>query len=212
VYIGNNVVIHAHVVIESGVTIEDGVEIFPGTYIGKRPKGAGATVRNIEYDEKVIIKENCSIGPNAVIYYDVSIGKNTLIGDGASIREKVSIGDFCIIGRGTTIHYNTVIGNRTKIMDLTHITGNCNIGDDVFISVCVATTNDNSIGKLGYDKDRVIGPKISNGACIGAGANILPGVSIGEGAIIAASSVVTKNVPPYMLVAGFPARPVRKLE
>lgn len=212
VVLGNNVIIHPHVVIESGAVIDENVEIFPGAYIGKRPKGVGAIARRPEYEEKVIIKENCSIGPNSVIYYDVCIGKNTLVGDNASIREKVRIGEFCLISRGVTINYNTCIGDRTKILDLTHITGNCEIGNDVFISTLVATTNDNAIGKVGYDKEHIIGPKIGNGVAIGASANILPGVCIGEEAIVAASAVVTKDVPACTLVMGIPARIVNTTE
>lgn len=211
VQVGNNVIVHSHVTIESGVIIGDGVEIFPGAYIGKEPKGAGATTRVSQFEKKIVIHDNCSIGPNSVIYYDVEIGKNTLIGDNASIREGVKVGEFCILSRGVTVNYNTSIGDRTKIMDLTHITGNCEIGDDVFISVLVATTNDRAIGKLGYEEERIQGPKISNKVAIGAGANILPGVHIGEGAVVAAASVVNKDVPNGKMVAGNPARLIKTL-
>lgn len=211
VILGNNVIIHPHVVIEAGVIIGDNVEIFPGAYLGKRPKGTGAVSRKIDYEEKTIIGDNCVIGPNTVIYYDVCIGKNTLICENTSIREKVTIGNFCIISRNVTINYNTNIGNNTKIMDLTHITGNCEIGNDVFISVLVSTTNDRAIGKLDYDEDRVRGPKISDGVAIGAGANILPGVSIGEQSVVVAASVVSKDVPASKMVAGNPARVIRDI-
>lgn len=209
VHLGDNVIIHPHVTIEDGIHIGNDVEIFPGAYIGKEPKGAGATQRKLEFNRKLFIDDNCSIGPNSIIYFDVEIGQNTLIGDNASIREQVKIGKFCILSRGVTINYNTRIGNRTKIMDLTHITGNCEIGDDVFISVLVATTNDRAIGKFGYDEQRIQGPKIGNKVAIGAGANILPGVCIGENAVIAAASVVNKDVPSGKMVAGNPARVIK---
>jgi acetyltransferase-like isoleucine patch superfamily enzyme len=212
VHIGNNVVIHPHVVIENGVFIEDGVEIFPGAYLGKEPKGAGTLARTPEFERTIHIGKNTSIGPHCVVFYDVTIGQNTLLGDGASIREKCKIGAFCIISRYVTINYNTTIGNRTKIMDLTHITGNSQIGDDVFISVLVGTVNDNAIGKLGYDNQRVQGPQINNGAAIGASATILPNVLIGEKAIVGAGAVVTKDVQAQDLVIGMPARFVKKVE
>ena len=85
------------------------------------------------------------------------------------------------------------------------------IGDDVFISVLVATTNDNNIGLQGYDEEKVVGPTIEDGVAIGAGANILPGVIVGEGAIVGAGAVVTKNVPKRTLVVGIPAKAVREL-
>ncbi len=206
-----NVVIHPYVVIESDIVVGENVEIFPNTYIGKIPKGSGATSRIPEFNKSIKIGAFCSIGPHVTIYCDVEIGHHTLIGDNASIREKVKIGSFCIVSRGVTINYNTIIGNRTKIMDLSHITGNCKIGDDVFISTSVKTTNDNSMGKNEYDEKHIKGPEIKNGAMIGAGANILPNVTIGEGAIVGASALVTKDISPGKLAIGIPAREVRNV-
>ena len=210
--IGNDVVIHPHVVIEAGVVIGDGVEVFPGAYIGKEPKGAGATVRESEFEKQVSIGANCSIGPNAVIYYGVSIGENTLIGDAVSILEQCRIGSRCVISRNVTINYNATIGDRTKVMDGTHVTGNCRVGNDVFISVMVGTTNDNAMGQEGYSDESTLGPTVGDGARIGAMANLLPGVTVGEGAVVGASALVTKRVEARTVVMGVPARFVRHVE
>jgi len=204
VRIGSGVIIHPFVVIESGVVIGDKVEIFPGSYIGKVPRGA-AVARKFNYRQHIEIKPNCSIGPNAVIYYDVEIGENTLIGDGASVREQCRIGSNCILSRYVTVNYDTTIGNNTKIIDSTHITGKCSIGDNVFISTCVGTTNDNAIGKLGYQEELIKGPTIEDGVAIGAGAMLLPGIIIHKDAIVGAGSVVTKDVPAGAVVMGSPA-------
>ena len=211
VTIGDNVVIHPHVIIESGVVIGNGTEVFPGAYIGKTPKGGAVTARQITFEKKVIIGEYCNIGPHAVIYYDVAIGNNTLIGDGASLREGVVVGHHCLMSRYVTVNYNTRIGNHTRIMDLTHITGNCIIGDNVFISVLVSTTNDNVVVNRQYDEEQIRGPRIQNGATVGAGACLLPGVIIGEGAFVGANAVVTKDVQPYDVVMGVPAKVTRSL-
>lgn len=208
VVIGEGVVIHPNAVIYSGVNVGAGTEIFPGAFIGKEPKGAGATARLPDFTRNISIGSNCSIGPNSVIFYDVSIGNNTLLGDGASIREKCTIGSFCILSRYVTVNYSTTIGDRTKIMDSSHITGKAIIGSDVFISVLVGTTNDNVI-RAGYEEDRIQGPNIENSVVIGVGASLLPQVHIGKGATIAAGSVVTKDVTENTLVAGIPARFVR---
>jgi acetyltransferase-like isoleucine patch superfamily enzyme len=209
--LGDNVVIHPHVIIEPGVIIGNEVEIFPGTYIGKAPKGAGATARPIKFEAKVEIGNHCVIGPHAVIFYDVSVGNNTLIGDGASLREGVQVGNHCLLSRHVTVNYNSKIGDHTRIMDLTHITGNCEIGKNVFVSVLVSTTNDNVVITREYEEEQITGPCVQNGASIGAGACLLPGVVVGEGAFVGANAVVTKDVQPYDLVMGIPARTIRSL-
>jgi acetyltransferase-like isoleucine patch superfamily enzyme len=209
--IGNGVVIHPHVVIESGVTIGDGAEIFPGAYLGKEPKGAGALARPLAFERRVHIGAGSSVGPHAVIFYDVEIGANTLVGDGASIREQCRIGSKCVIGRYVTVHYNTTIGDRTKVMDLTHVTGNCKVGSDVFVSLHVAMVNDNAIGREGYSEAHVRGPTIGDGAAIGAGAILAAGVTVGQGAVVGAGSLVTGDVSPMTMVVGMPARMIRRL-
>lgn len=211
VVLGDGVVIHPHVVIESGATIGDNVEIFPGAYIGKEPKGAGVTARKINFRRVVKIGKESSIGPNAVIFYDVEIGENVLLGDGASIREQCRIGNRCLLSRYVTINYNTTIGDGTKMMDLSHMTGNAYVGKNVFISCLVSSANDNVMVGRTYDEAKIIGPHIEDGANIGLGASLLPAVRIGNGALVGAGSVVTKDVAPNTVVMGVPAKFVRNL-
>ena len=208
--LGDGVVIHPHVVIEAGVTVGAGVEIFPGAFLGKEPKGAGATARLPAFERRIVIGDGCSIGPHAVVFYDVEIGAGTLLGDGASIREQARIGERCLLSRYVTLNYNVRIGDRTKIMDLCHITGNTTIGSDVFISTMVGMTNDNAMGKDGFRDDDIRGPTIEDGAMIGVGAKLLPRVRIGAGAIVGAGAVVTRDVAPGVLVMGVPAKPVAR--
>ena len=202
----DGVVIHPHVVIEDGVLVGPQTEVFPGAFLGKEPKGASVVARQLRFDRKVIVGGGSSIGPHVVLFYDVEIGEGTLLGDGASIREGCRIGRDCLISRYVTINYDTVVGDRTKIMDLTHLTGNCRVGSDAFISMAVGTTNDNSPLVLnGNVEQRVRGPVIEDGAMVGGGATLLPGVNIGARAVVAAGSVVTKDVLPLTMVAGVPA-------
>lgn len=211
VELGEGVVIHPFVTLEEGVCVGDGVEIFPGSYIGKTPKGAGATARPIRYEATVAIGRECAVGPNAVIYYDVEVGNNCLIGDGASIREGCRIGARCIIGRYVTVNYATLIGNDVKIMDHSWLAGNMSVGNDVFMSGGVLTTNDNDMGLKGYAEGRVVGPTIENGVRIGVGALLLPNTTVGEHAVVAAGAIVTRNVAARDLMMGVPARVVRKV-
>jgi len=204
--LGRDVRIHPFVIIGDGVVIGDGTEIFPGAYIGKEPKGAAATSREIIFSHRIAIGAGCSIGPHAVIFYGVTIGDGTLLGDGASIREGCSIGSKCIISRYVTVNYNTRIGDGCKVMDLSHITGNATLEDGVFISTMVGTANDNKIGRSGYVEQEHRGPIVEAGAVVGAGATLLPNVRIGTNSTVAAGAVVTRDVPPNATVAGIPAR------
>lgn len=198
--------IHPNAFVAAGVTLGDNTEVFNGAVIGREPKGAGATARKIEFSPQIRIGNNCSVGPHAVIYFDVIIGNNCLIGDAASIREKCRIGSKCIISRHVSLNYNCVIGDGVKVMDATHLTGNMLVEDEVFISTHVATTNDNSMARQGYDDSRTTGPTIRRGAVIGACALLLPSTEIGRNATVGAGAVVTKNVPEGATVIGIPAR------
>jgi acetyltransferase-like isoleucine patch superfamily enzyme len=204
--IGAGCRIHPHAFVADGVTLGENTEVFHGATVGREPKGAGATARKIEFDRRISVGPSCSIGPHAVLYFDVTLGSNCLIGDSASIREKCRVGDRCIISRHVSLNYNVTIGNDVKVMDTTHLTGNMVIEDGVFISVHVSTTNDNAMARKGYDDDRTRGPTIRKGAVIGAGVVLLPNTVVGEGATVASGAVVTKEVPAGSTVFGIPAR------
>lgn len=185
--------------------LPNGVKIFRGAVISLVPIPSGATKRKIakEYVDTEI-GENTVVYPGAVIYASVKIGKNCLICSNTVIREGCTIGDNCIIANGVTLNYGVTMGNNVKVMDNSHITGEMIIEDNVFISTLVATTNDNTMGKAkGHTCNP---PTIRQGAVIGAGASILPGITIGKNAIVASGSVVTHNVLPNTRVIGIPAR------
>lgn len=206
VQLGDDCVIHPHVVIGDRVRIGAGCEIFPGAVLGKEPKGAGALARTPRFERRLAIGAGCSIGPHAVVYYDVTIGAGCLIGDAASIREQTVIGERSVIGRHVTINYANRIGSRTKIMDHSWIAGNAVIGDDVFISGGVLTSNDNALGRHPFDDSAMRGPIVEDGAMIGIGAVLLPGLRVGARAVVAAGAVVTRDVPAQATVMGAAAR------
>lgn len=213
VEIGEGVIIHDYVVIYPNTVIEKGCEVYDHCVLGKMPTSPGITSRKLKTEySKLIIGENTILCPGVVLYAGSKIGCNNLLGDFCSIREACTVGNKCIISRNVSVNYNTSIGDNTKIMDNTHITGNMKIGSHVFISVLVATTNDNTMGRIEYNEDHVQGATIGDYVTIGAAANILPGVNIGENAIIGASALVTKDVQANKVVMGIPAKIVRDVE
>lgn len=192
------------------------ITILPGCIIG-RPPMAPKGVTQIDYNKlelnPVIIGDNTIIGANTVIYSNVKIGKNCLIGDGVHIREDVIIGDNCIIGIGTKVGARTKIGNFTRVMDLTNVASDAYLGEHVFIGPGVMMGNDNSMGrdkeKGGFD---YTGPYIEDWVTVGMNSSLLPSVRIGKDTIVAAGSIVTKEIPPGILVMGAPTKFIRKLK
>lgn len=208
-----DVIIHDYVVLYPGVTIKKGVEIFDHCTIGKVPTSPGCTARQYSREVKpTVIGEKTILCPNVVLYSGVTIGCNTLLGDNCSVREGCIIGDFDLLSRNVSVNYETHIGNHTKVMDNSHITGKMKIGNYVFISTLVATTNDNTMGRDTNAIENLAGPTIDDYACIGAATCFLPGVHVGERAIVGASALVTKDVPAGTVVMGVPARVVRDVD
>lgn len=122
----------------------------------------------------------------------------------SNINENAIIGDDCVIHSHVWIGGAVAIGDRVKIQAFAFIPDGVLIEDCCFIGPRVTFTND----KLPPSPDwQTIA--VRRGASIGAGAVILPGVTIGENALIGAGSVVTKNVPPNQVWAGTPARYLR---
>jgi len=212
VSIGAGVVIHPHVVIGPGVEIGEGSELFPGAVIGKEPARSPALAIAPVFERRAIIGRNVSIGSHAVVYCDVEIEDEALIGDGCSIRERCRIGTRHVIGRYAALNYSVRLGARTKVMDHAWLAGNMTAGNDVFIAGGVLTANDGALGRRGYREAELHGPEIEDEALIGAGAVLLPGVVVGRGAVVRAGAVVTRNVEPGTVVLGVPARPVRRVD
>ena len=146
------------------------------------------------------------IGFNVVIYRGTKIGNRVYVADGASIREEVQIGDDSSIGRSVVIEPKTVIGERVRIASGCHLTTDMVIEDDVFMGVCVVCANDNTMGRM---KNPVYkGAHIKKRARIGSNVTLLPKITIGEDAVVAAGSNVTKDVGAGMVVMGNPAATV----
>jgi len=199
--IGHGVIIHPDTTIGSGVRIDD------HTVIGKRPmKAAASAITKDETLPGCTINDRCIVGTLVVIYRGCTIEQNVLVADLASVRENVRIGEYTIIGRGVTVENKVTIGKRCKLETEAYITALSEIGDYCFIAPEVTFTNDNFLGRT---KDRFKyhkGVTMKNGARIGANVTVLPGITLGEDALVAAGSVVTRDVPARKIVLGNPAR------
>jgi len=202
--IGNNVVIHGNVHIGNKVKICDNV------VIGKQPmKAANSATTKDSLRGAVKIGDNCVIGTSAVIYAGSSFGCNILVADLATVREEVAIGDYTIIGRGVSVESFTKIGSYCKLETNVYITAYSVLEDRVFVAPGVITSNDNFVGRTKERLKCFKGVTIKKGGRVGINCTILPGKTIGEDALVAAGSVVTKDIPARKIAMGSPARVLR---
>ena len=148
---------------------------------------------------------------------DVKLGKDVKLANfvnlyGCAIDDNTKIGTF------VEVQKNAVIGRNCKIQSHTFVCEGVTIEDDVFVGHGVTFINDkypratNGDGALQSEADwKVVPTIVKKGASIGSGSTILCNITIGENAIVGSGSVVTKDVPPNTIVAGNPARVVRKI-
>jgi acetyltransferase-like isoleucine patch superfamily enzyme len=155
--------------------------------------------------QKTRIGSNAVIRAFTVIYADGVIGDDFKTGYSVLIREKTKIGKRVIIGTNTVIDGNVEIGNFVKLESNVYIPTRTRIGSYVFIGPGAVLTNDKYPQRL-RDEYEPLGPILEDSVTIGANATILPGIRIGEGSMVAAGSVVTKDVPPWSLAVGVPAK------
>ncbi|MBC8181588.1 N-acetyltransferase [candidate division KSB1 bacterium] len=153
-----------------------------------------------------------------LITEDVKLGKNTKVFSfvnlyGCEIGDNTKVGCFVEIQKGAKI------GNNCKISSHTFICEGVTIEDDVFIGHNVTFINDiypratSGDGKLQTEDDwKCVPTLIKKGASIGSSTTLLCGITVGENAIMGAGSVVTRDVPPDTIVAGNPARVLKKID
>ncbi|MDD1719848.1 MAG: N-acetyltransferase [Methanoregulaceae archaeon] len=150
-----------------------------------------------------VIGRNALIRSGTILYCDVLIGNDFSSGHHVLIRERTTIGDQVSVGSFSVIEGNCRIGSFVNIQTMAFIPTNTDIGDHVFIGPHAVLTNDRYPPARG---PALRGPELDDNAVIGAHATILPAVRIGEGSVVAAGAVVTKDVPAGHLAVGVPAR------
>jgi len=142
---------------------------------------------------------------------DCQIGEGTRVWQFVVVLKGASIGADCNICAQTLIEGDVVIGDRVTIKSGVQIWDGSVIGDDVFIGPNATFSNDLYPRSKQYP-EKFQGVTIHNGASIGANATLLPGVTVGEKAMVGAGAVVTKDVPSCAVVVGNPAKIVRYLD
>jgi UDP-2-acetamido-3-amino-2,3-dideoxy-glucuronate N-acetyltransferase len=153
------------------------------------------------------------IHPTADVSPAATIGSGTSVWNFAQVREQADVGPECIIGSGAYIDAGVKIGARCKIQNHACVFHGFTLEDGVFLGPGALLLNDrlpraiNLDGTLKSAVDWTVSEgRVCEGAAVGGGAVVLPGITIGRFAMVGAGAVVTKDVPDHGLVIGNPAR------
>jgi UDP-2-acetamido-3-amino-2,3-dideoxy-glucuronate N-acetyltransferase len=150
--------------------------------------------------------KNVFIHPTAVVDAGAQIGAGTKVWHFSHLMPQCSVGAGCNIGQNVFIDNKVIIGNRVKIQNNVSVYNPVLIEDDVFLGPSMVFTNVINPRSFIERKHEFKPTIIRQGASIGANATIVCGVEIGAYAMVGAGSVITKNVKPFALVYGNPAR------
>lgn len=187
--------------IAASVLLGDSYDIDAGVILGY------LTGRHIG-DPALRLGPYARIRSGTVIYSGSIIGARLQTGHNVVIREENFIGDGLSIWNNSTIDYGCVIGNDVRIHCNVYVAQYSTLEDGVFLAPGVMFANDPHplCGRC------MRGPTIKRGARVGINVTLLSHVIIGEGALIGAGSVVTRDIPAYTLAYGNPARPVKSVD
>ena len=146
------------------------------------------------------------IHPTAIVHETAQLGEDTAVWQFAHVRGGVVTGRHVSIGGGAEIGMGCRLGDRVRVSFGVFLPNHTVVEDDVFLGPRVVACDDR-FPKTNNPQYRAEPPVFRRGCSVGAGAVILPGVEVGEGALVGAGAVVTKDVPAWVVVAGVPARP-----
>ena len=201
--------IHPSAIVYPGTVLGEGVKVLEGAVVGKQPTLSPRSTAKREPLPPAVLGAGSIVSTGAIVFAGTQIGARVILGDQSCVRERVEIGDDVVVGRGVLVENDTSVGAMTKIQADAYITAYSTLEVHVFIAPCVVTTNDNFMGRTDRRHELLAGPTIRRGARVGGGAILCPGVEIGEEAFVGAGAVVTKDVPPRVVVVGSPARVLR---
>lgn len=148
------------------------------------------------------------IHPSAIVDPGATIGRGTRIWHFCHVMGGARIGNDCSFGQGCFVADGVRVGDRVKVQNGVSIFAGVELGDDVFLGPGMVFTNVRNPRAAVDRRHQYAQTRVARGATIGANATVLPGLSIGEFAFVAAGTVVTRDVLPHALVMGTPARRV----
>lgn len=149
-----------------------------------------------------------SIHPSAIVDEGAQIGNGTRVWHFVHICSGAKVGEKCSLGQNVFVGNRVVIGNNVKVQNNVSIYDSVTIEDDVFCGPSMVFTNVINPRSAVSRKEEYLPTLVKKGATLGANCTVVCGVTIGENAFIGAGSVVTKDVKPFALMVGVPAKQI----
>jgi acetyltransferase-like isoleucine patch superfamily enzyme len=191
-------------IIHAGVSLGVNTVVEEFCIIGSPPRGHRAG------ELETVIGDGSHVRSHSVIYAGNRIGRNFQTGNKVNIRELNTIGDDVSVGTLSVIEHHVDIGNHVRIHSQVFIPEYSILEEECWIGPNVVLTNARYPGSPDAKKN-LKGPIIRRRAKIGANVTILPGVVIGEDALVGAGSVVVRDVPGGAVVVGNPAKIIKNI-
>lgn len=192
-------------IIYPNVEFGEGCIVEPFAIVGQPPRG------HEPGDVPTRIGRGACIRSHTVIYAGNVIGDRFQCGNKANIRESNEIGDDVSVGTLSVVEHHVKIAPRVRIHTQVFIPEYTTLDDESWVGPNVVFTNA-KYPRSPSVKDELLGAHVERRAMIGANSTLLPGIRIGEHALVGAGSVVTEDVPPYQVWVGNPARFLKQIE
>ena len=198
-YVGVNVVLHAGVRLGPGCHLED------GAVLGKMTRPNAGSKNPHAVAAATLVGAGALIGTGAVLCAGAEVRAGVFVGDHALLRERSVLDDGSAVGHAVSIGIGVRIGVGSRLQSFVAVGPDCLIEDDVFLGPLVNLSSGQTM-RPGDDPLRTQAVTLRRGSRIGAGAQVLPGVEVGEAAVVGANAVVVRDVPAGAVVRGVPAR------
>jgi acetyltransferase-like isoleucine patch superfamily enzyme len=206
--IGENIKAHHTVCTYGRNTVGDNSIITDNVILGYPSTSLLLELRQVDLNLEHADYDGCTIGNNAILrsgtvfYCNVRVGHNVRTGHRVLVRENCTIGHNVSIGTNTVLDRDCVVGNYVSMQSGVYLPNGTQIEEYVFLGPGATLTND----RFPIRDERPVEPaRIRRGASLGANCVILPGITVGEGALVGANAVVTLDVPDWHLARGVPA-------
>jgi acetyltransferase-like isoleucine patch superfamily enzyme len=217
VELGRGVVIEKDVVVGPrcrlghGVVLRQGTRLEAGCVLGEHTVVGAETV--VPPTEGPVDRGPAVLGPGVltgvgvVVHRGARLGKCVILADRVVVGRDVDLGSGTVVCAGTILSHSCSIGEEVRIEPMVFLAAYSRLGDRSTIAPFVATSNDNSLGRRrGAEVKEPEPVVVEKGGRLGLGAVVLGGKKIGEDAFVAAGALVTRDVPPRMMVRGVPAK------